>query len=139
MKRLTAIGLLCLLSACELNLTDLRQNQPEKVSDFPAEVTKLSGCVHRAAESMGTPHSFLLNARPDKQEFVITATPASEPSIRAEQAALELHFKAQGETTTVLLRDSAIGDHVLSHDLWSIVERCASQLAEQPAANPPAP
>jgi len=139
MKRLTVVGLTCLLSACESSLADLRQAKADKVADFPSAAVDLSDCVHRAMEAMDAPYAFRLNARPDKLEFFITATRVSDATTLREMAGLELHFMAHGQTTTVEMRESAIGDHVLGRDTWSIIERCSQQVVVPPAASPTAP
>lgn len=140
MKRLMIIGLACLLSACVSNVADLRQGKAaDKVADFPAAAADLSDCVHRAMKSMDSPYDFRLIARPDNLEFFITTTPVSEAITRREPATLELHFMAQGKTTTVEMRENAIGGRVLSLETWSIIERCAQQVGAPPAKRPTAP
>ena len=53
MQRLAAVGLACMLSACQSGPTDLLPDKPEKVADFPATTAEdLSHCVTRAAQSM---------------------------------------------------------------------------------------
>jgi len=137
MKRLV-VGLGCLLSACQSSLANL-PGQPEKVADFPAMAADLSDCVYRAAQSMRSPYAFHLNARADNLEFLVTATGGANTAIRPKLPRLELRFMTQNETTTVELRESAIGDPALSRDTWSIVERCTQQVAKPPARNPPTP
>ena len=129
MKRLAVMGLACLLSACQSNLTDLLPSKPDKVADFPAAVADLSDCTHRATHSMTAPYLFRLNARADHREFLITATGTAQQTLRPTLATLELHFMANGKTTTVEMRESAIGDPALSQDLWAIVERCSQRVA----------
>ena len=136
MKRLAVVGLACLLSACQLSRTDLLPDTPEKVADFPATTAEdLSDCVHRAAQSMRAPYAFHLNARADKLEFVITATGAPNTTMRPKRPTLELHLMTKGESTTVELKKSALGDHQLNRDIWSTVERCAQRLPEPAAEN----
>lgn len=140
MKRLAVVGLACLLSACQASRTDLLPDKPEKVADFPATTAAdLSDCVHRAAQSMRYPYVFHLNARADKLEFVITATGESDTTMRPKVPKLELHLMAKGENTTVEMKKSAVGDHELNRDIWSIVERCAQRMAEHPAEKSTAP
>jgi len=129
MKRLAIMGLVCLLSACQSNLTDLLPSKPDKVADFPTAVANLSDCTHRATHAMTSPYLFHLNARADHLEFLITATRTSEQTLRPALATLELHFMANGKTTTVEMRESAIGDPALSREIWSIVERCSQRVA----------
>ena len=133
MKRLAIIGLTCLLIGCQSSRTDLLPDKPEKVANFPATTAQdLSDCVHRATQSMLFPYIFHFNARADKLEFVITATEKPDTTIRPKLPLLELHLMTNSESTTVEMKKSAIGDHELNHDIWSIVERCA-QRPEQPA------
>jgi len=129
MKRLTVMGLACLLSACQSNLADLLPSKPDKVADFPAAVADLSDCTHRATYSMTSPYLFRLIARADNREFLITATETSEQTLRPTLATFELHFMANGKTTRVEMRESAIGDPSLSREIWSIVERCSQRVA----------
>jgi hypothetical protein len=136
MKRLAIVGLACLFIGCQSSRTDLLPDKPEKVADFPATTAEdLSDCVHRAAQSMGSPYTFHFNARADKQEFVITATGKPDTTMRPKLPKLELHLMTKGESTTVEMKKSAIGDHELNHDIWSIVERCAQRMPGQPVEN----
>lgn len=136
MKRFAVVGLACLLSACHSSPTDLLPDKPEKVADFPATTAAdLSDCVHRAAQSMPSPYVFHLNARADKLEFVITATVEPHTTMRPKLLKLELHLMTKGESTTVEMKKSALGDHELNRDIWSIVERCAERRPEHPAEN----
>jgi hypothetical protein len=139
LKHLVVICLASLLSACHSSLADLPWDKREKADFQATAVADLSDCVYRAAESMGSSYFFHLNARADKLEFLITATTVSDLAIQPKLAKLELHFMAKGETTTVEMRDRATGDHMLSRDLWSIVERCAEQVAKLPTTKPTAP
>ena len=135
MKRLALVGLTCLFIGCQSSRTDLLPDKPEKVADFPATTAQaLSDCVHRAAQSMGSPYIFHFNARADKLEFVITATGTLDTPMRPKLPKLELHMMTNGESTTVEMKKSAIGDHELNRDIWSIVEHCA-QRPEHPAEN----
>lgn len=135
MKRLALVGLACLCIGCQPSRTDLLPDRPEKVADFPGTTAQdLSDCVHRAAQSMRSPYIFHFNARADKLEFVITATGKPDTTMQPNLPKLELHVMTNGESTTVEMKQSAIGDHELNHDIWSIVERCA-QRPEQPAKN----
>lgn len=129
MKRLAAIGLACLLSGCESSPATLLEGQPEKISNFPTTAADLSDCVYRFAQSMRSPYLFHRHARADNLEFVVTATGSNAP-IATTLPKLELRFITQGETTSVEMRDNAIGDHELSHDVWTIVERCSQQKAK---------
>ena len=136
MKRFAVVGLACLLSACHSSPTDLLPDKPEKVADFPATTAAdLSDCVHRAAQSMPSPYVFHLNARADKLEFVITATVEPHTTMQPKLLKLELHLMTKGESTTVEMKKSALGDHELNRDIWSIVERCAERRPEHPAEN----
>ena len=136
MKRLAIVGLACLFIGCQSSRTDLLPDKPEKVADFPATTAEdLSDCVHRAVQSMRSPYIFHFNARADKLEFVITATGKSDVTMRPKLPKLELHLMTKGESTTVEMKKSAIGDHELNHDIWSIVERCAQRMPEHPAEN----
>ena len=136
MQRLAVVGLACMLSACQSGPTDLLPDKPEKVADFPATTAEdLSDCVHRAAQSMRSPYVFHLNARADKLEFVITATGEPNTTMRPKLLKLELHLMTKGESTTVEMKKSAIGDYELNRDIWSIVERCAGRRPEHPAEN----
>ena len=140
MKRLAAIGLACLLAACQSDLYELLPDKPEKVADFPATTAAdLSACVYRAAQSTISLYVFHLNARADHLDFLITATRVAEKSVQPRLTKLELHFTTKGEITTVEMRESAIGDHELARQLWSIVERCAEQVAKPSAEKSTAP
>lgn len=135
MKRLALVGLACLFLGCQSSRTDLLPDKPEKVADFPATTAQdLSDCVHRAAQSLRSSYLFHFNARADKLEFLITATGTPDTTMRPKLPKLELHLMTNGESTTVELKKSAIGDHELNHAIWTIVERCA-QRPEQPAEN----
>jgi hypothetical protein len=133
LKRFIVIGLACLLSACVSSVADPRHGKADKVADFPAAAADLSDCVHRAMKSMDSPYDFRLIARPDNLEFFITTTRVSEAITRREPATLELHFMAQGKTTTVEMRENAIGGRVLSSETWPIIERCSQQVGAPPA------
>ena len=136
MKRLTVVGLACLFSACQSTPTDLLPDKPEKVADFPATTAAdLSDCVYRDAQSMRSSYVFHLNARADKLEFVITATGEPVTTMRPKLTKLELHVMTKGESTTVEMKKSAIGDQELSRGIWSIVERCATRMPEHAAEN----
>ena len=132
------MGLACLLFGCQSSLADLPQDKP-KTADFPAKSADLSACVYRAAEAMSSSYSFHLNARADNLEFLITATAVSDAAIQPKLAKLEVRFLTKSETTTVEMRNSPIGDPVLSRDLWSIVERCSTQVAKVPATKSTSP
>src|SRR5688572_9660475 len=125
MKRFAAIGLACLLSACQSSPTALLKGPPEKIENFPAMAAELSDCVYRFAQSMRSPYLFEREVRAGDREFVVTGTAASVSKLPQ----IELRFITQGETTIVELRENAAGDHELSHDLWAIVERCSQQRA----------
>ena len=140
MKRLAVIGLACLFPACQSDLVGLLPDKPDRVADFPATTSPaLSDCVYRAAQLMPAPYTFHLNARADNREFLITATGVSDKSVHSGLAILELQFLTKGKTTTVEMRESPIADHVLSRQLWSIVERCAEQEAMPPTEKSIAP
>ena len=94
----------------------------------------LSDCVCRAAQSIRSSYVFHRHARPDNLEFLVTAIGGANTAMQPELAQLQLRFMTQGETATVEMRDSAIGDPTLHRDTWSIVERCAQQLAQPPGA-----
>lgn len=135
MNRLALVGLACLVIGCQSSRTDLLPDKPEKVADFPATTAQaLSDCVHLAAQSMRSPYLFHFNARADKLEFVITATGKPDTTMRPKLPKLELHLMTKGESTTVEMKKSALGDQELSRDIWSIVERCAYR-PEQPTEN----
>ena len=138
MKRLVVIGLACLLSACQSGFANLLPGQPEKTADFPTMGADLSDCVYRAAQGMRSPYLFRRKARADNLEFLVTAT-GSNSATHSPLPKLELRFITQGVATTVEMRDTAIGDHELSHDVWSIVDRCAQQVTKPSAAKPTAP
>jgi hypothetical protein len=138
MKRLAAIGLTCLLSACQSGPATLLEGQPEKTANFPTMATDLSDCVYRFAQSMRSPYLFHRHARADNLEFVVTATGSNAP-IATTLPKLELRFITQGETTSVEMRDNAIGDHELSHDVWTIVERCSQQKTKPSESKSSAP
>ena len=126
MKRLTAVGLACLLPACQS--THLLEGPPEKIENFPVMAANLSDCAYRSAQSVRSPYLFKREVRAGHREFVVTGTAASNlPQI-------ELRFVTEGATTIVELRENAAGDHELSHDVWTMVERCSYQVA-----NPSAP
>jgi hypothetical protein len=138
MKRLT-VGLACLLSACVPSLAEFRQDEPDKVADFPAAAADLSNCVHRATDAMESPYAFRLDAHPDKRKFLITATPVSKVITRRQRAGLELHFKAQGQATRVEMREGVTGGWWLARKVWPLIERCAQQVAVPPTPSPTAP
>jgi hypothetical protein len=138
MKRLVVIGLACLHSACQSGFANLLPGQPEKTADFPTMGADLSDCVYRAAQGMRSPYLFRRKARADNLEFLVTAT-GSNAATSSTLPKLELRFITQGEATTVEMRDTAIGDHELSHEIWSIVDRCAHQVTKPSAAKPTAP
>jgi hypothetical protein len=126
MKRLAAIGLVCLLSACQSSPANQLPGQPEKAANFPGMATDLSDCVYRFSQSMTSPYFFRrITTRADK-EYLVTAKGSNAPT-QPKYPRLELRFIAQGETTTVELRDDASGDHELEDRIWSIVERCSRQ------------
>ena len=134
MKRLTVVGLACLLSACVSSLADRRQ--ADKVADFPGAAAELSDCVHRAMEEMGSSYSLRLHSRPDKLEFFIITRPVSRVITRPQRAGLELRFIAQGQATTIEMREGATGGWYLARKVWPLIERCSQQVATPPAANP---
>jgi hypothetical protein len=130
MKRLGVMGLVCLLSACQS--TQL-PGQPEKTATFPTVAADFSDCVYRFAQSMRSPYFFhRITVRADKEFLVTAARPPTFPQ-------LELRFIAQGEATTVELRDTAIQDHELSDDVWAITERCSQQTTKPHGARSTAP
>lgn len=139
MKRLTVVSLACLLSACVSNLAELRQATADKVADFPAAAADLSDCVHRDMEAMGSSYAHRLHARSDKLEFFITATPVSKVITRRQRVGLELRFIAQGQATTVEMREGATGGWYLARKVWPLIESCSQQVAAPPAASLPAP
>lgn len=139
MKRLTVISLACLLSACVSSLVDLCQANADKVADFPAAAADLSDCVHRAMDAMGPTYAHRLHASPDKLEFFITTTRVSEVITQRQMVGLELRFIAQGQATTVEMREGATGGWYLARKVWPLIERCSQQVAAPPAASPPAP
>jgi hypothetical protein len=139
MKRLTIVSLACLLSACESGLTELRQENIDKVADFPGMAADLSDCVHRAMKAMDSPHAHRLHALPNKREFFVTATPVSKVLTRPQVASLELRFIAHGPATTVEMREGVTGGWVLARKVWPLIERCSQQGAAPPAASGPAP
>ena len=138
MKRLVVIGLACLLSACQSGFVNLLPGPPEKTADFPTMGADLSDCVYRAAQGMRSPYLFRRKARADNLEFLVTAT-GSNSATNSRLPKLELRFITQGGATTIEMRDTAIGDHELGHDVWSIVDRCAQQVTKPSAAKPTAP
>lgn len=127
MKRLTVVSLACLLSACESGLAELRQDNIDKVADFPGAPADLSGCVHQAMEAMGSSYAHRLHAHPDKPEFFITATPVSKVITRPQRAGLELRFIAHGQATTVEMREGVTGGWVLARKVWPLSERCSNK------------
>lgn len=137
MKRLTLVSLACLLSACVSSQADRRQ--ADKVADFPGAAAELSDCVHRAIEKMGSSYSLRLHSRPDKLEFFITTRPLSRVITRPQRASLELRFIAQGQATTVEMREGVTGGWYQARKVWPLVERCSQQVATPPAASLPAP
>lgn len=139
LKRLAVIGLTCLLSACVSSRADVRQGQPDKMADWPAAAADLSDCVHRAMKAMESPYEFRLNARPDKLEFYITATRVSDAITKRQLVGLELRFIAQGQATSVELREGVPDGWLLARQVWPIIERCSQQVNVLPASNPTAP
>jgi hypothetical protein len=139
LKGLTVVGLAYLLTACVSSPADLRPAKADRVADFPAAAADLSDCVHRAMKRMDSPYAFRLIARPDKLEFFITTTRESDAITQQEHTGLELHFMAHGKTTTVEMREDAIGVPMLSGETWTIIERCSQQVAAPPAASSPLP
>lgn len=134
MKRLTVVSLACLLSACVSSLADRRQ--ADKVGDFPAAAAELSDCVHRAMEAMGSSYSLRLHSRPDKLEFFITTRPVSRVIKRPQRASLELRFIAQGQATTVEMREGTTGGWYQARKVWPLIERCSQEVATPSAASP---
>lgn len=123
MKRFAAIGLACLLAACQSSPTTLLEGPPEKTGHFPTMAADLSACVYRFAQSTRSPYLFDREVLAGNREFLVTGTAASTSKLPK----IELRFIAQGETTIVEMRENAVGDHELSHDVWTFVERCAQQ------------
>ncbi len=136
MKRLAAIGLGCLLSACQS--THLLEGPPDKTASFPLMTADLSDCVYRSAQSMRSPYLFRRHARADNMEFVVTAAGSNAP-IAPTFPQLELRFRTQGATTIVEMRDNATGDLELSDEIWAIVEQCSHQVAKPSAPTSPVP
>lgn len=87
---------------------------------------ELSDCVYRFAQSTRTPYLFDRDVRANNMEFLVTGNAASTLKLPK----IELRFITQGETTTVEMRENAVGDHELSRDIWAIVERCSQQKAK---------
>ena len=139
MKRLTVVGLACLLSVCVSSLADLCEANADKVADFPGAAADLSDCVYRAMDAMGSSYAHRLHATPDKMEFFITTTRVSEVITQRQMVGLELRFIAQGQATTVEMREGVTGGWYLARKVWPFVERCSQQLAAPPAASRPAP
>jgi hypothetical protein len=138
MKRLVVVGLACLLAACQSNPINVLPGPPEKAADFPTKAPELSDCVYRAVQSMRSPYIFHRTARADNLEFLVTARGINTEK-QPKLPTLELRFITQGETTTVEMRDTATGDHELTPEIWSSVERCSRQVAKPPAARSTAP
>lgn len=136
MKRLTVVGLACLLSACVSSLADLCEANADKVADFPAAAADLSDCVHRAMDAMGPSYAHRLHASPDKLEFFITTTRVSDVITQRQMVGLELRFIAQGQATTVEMREGATGGWYLARKVWPLIERCSQQVAAPSAASP---
>jgi hypothetical protein len=134
MKHFAAMGLACLLSACQSSPATLLEGQPDKAADFPTTAADLSDCAYRFAQSMRSPYLFHRHARADNLEFVVTATGSNAP-IATTLPKLQLRFITQGETTSVEMRDNAIGDHELSHDVWAVVEWCSQQKTKPSASS----
>jgi hypothetical protein len=130
MKRLSVMSLLCLLSACQSSAHI--SGPPEKTAAFPARAPDLSDCVYRFAQSVRSPYMFRRITVQADREFLVTATGSNAGTV-PELPRLELRFITQGETTAVELRDTSIGDHELSDEVWAITERCSQQRAK-PAA-----
>ena len=139
MKRLTVVSLACLLSPCVSSLADLCEANAAKVADFPAAAAELSDCVHQAMDTMGPSYAHHLHASPDKLEFFITTTRVSEVIPQRQMVGLELRFIAQGQATTVEMREGVTGGWVLARKVWPLIERCSQQIAAPPAASLPAP
>jgi len=139
MKRLTAVSLACLLSVCVSSLVDLGQANADKVADFPAAAADLSDCVHRAMDAMGPSYAHRLHASPDKLEFFITTTRVSDVITQRQMVGLELRFIAQGQATTVEMREGATGGWYLARKVWPLIERCSQQVAAPPAVGRPVP
>jgi hypothetical protein len=135
MKRLAAMGLACLLSACQSSPATLLKGPPEKIENFPAMAADLSDCVYRFAQSRRSPYLFDREVRAGNIEFLVTGTAASVSKLPQ----IELRFITQGETTIVELRENAVGDHELSHDVWTIVEQCSQQQAKPSGSTSTAP
>lgn len=136
MKRLMVISLACLLSVCVSSLADLCQANADKVADFPAAAAELSDCVHRAMDAMGPSYAHRLHARPDKLEFFITTTRVSEVITQRQLIGLELRFIAQGQATTVEMREGVTGGWYLARKVWPLIERCSQQIAAPSAVRP---
>ena len=136
MRRLTVMSLACLLSACLSSLADLCEANADKVADFPAAAAELSDCVHRAMDAMGPSYAHRLHASPDKMEFFITTTRVSEVIPQRQMVGLELRFIAQGQATTVEMREGVTGGWYLARKVWPLIERCSQQVAAPSAASP---
>jgi|CXWL01.1.fsa_nt_gi hypothetical protein len=139
MKRLTLFGLTFLLSSCMSNQADVRQADADKVAVFPAAAENLSACVHQATEALNVPYTFRLHTRPDKRNFLITATSMSKVITRRQMIGLELDFVAQGQATAVEMQEGVTGGWWLAPKVWPLIERCSEQVTTPTAANPPAP
>lgn len=139
MTRFVVMGLAYLLSACQSSLAHLPQGHPAKVANVPARAADLSDCVYRAAQSIRPSYVFHRHARADNLEHLVTATEGANTTMQPELPQLQLRFMTQGETATVEMRDSAMGDPTLHRDTWSLVERCAQQMAQPPVAKSTVP
>ena len=132
MKRLAAMGLVCLLSACQSSPETYLSGQPAKAANFPAMAADLSDCVSRFSQSMLSAYWFhRIPVREDK-EFLVIAKGSNAPT-QPKYPQLELRFISQGQTTQVELRNTHIGDHELEDQVWSIVGRCAQQMTKPSA------
>jgi hypothetical protein len=80
MKRLAAMGLVCLLSACQSSPETYLSGQPAKAANFPAMAADLSDCVYRFSQSMRSAYLFhRIHVREDK-EFLVIAKGSNAPT-----------------------------------------------------------
>ncbi len=122
-KRLAALGMVCVLSACQ-STPALIPGPPDKVANFSKAAADLSDCTYGFSQSIRSPYLFRrITVRPEK-EFLLMGKGSNAPTQPAFPR-LELRFISQAETTMVELRETASGDHELEDEVWSVVERCS--------------
>jgi hypothetical protein len=131
LKWFAAAVLLCLLSACESSLSELRQEPPAQIGEFHMAAGPLSSCVYQTlkeTEPNESPYTYRLHPYTRQNEFFITATGISDPLARRLIVGLQLRFIGQDETTMVEMREGAEDGAWLGQRAWPLVTRCSQRV-----------